>query len=630
MVCITHCLNPHTVDDSEKGRPFHAYAFENWIPHAEELLSSSASTYQTLSQLVTHLCWTLQLPHSFGDLIPPHRVDHANCLSEIAPCTITDYLEHVQLLQIVWYLHRPQELHAFPILLTVARQGQAPVLELLLRGNLRDPTLERHIWDTDLNGWLLLHHACWLGHRDVVTLLLAHQAQVDPSLSIDLPDMHGQTPLMLAATAGHFDILKELLLLDASIHLSSAEPGGASLDTIQVGYPVNVNVQAANGMFPLAIAASNGHCDIVRLLLADHRVDVSLRGGEGSSPLIGASIEGHLDVVFALLADTRVDVNVQRRDKICALFGASANGHVDVVRALLVDTHIDVNAHSYNGLSPLHVASINGDLGVMRALLSHTGVDVNRRSGQGSTPLIYASNEGHLDIVRALLAEKRVDMNARRDDGVCALVAASGNGHLGVVRALLEEPRLNINLEWERWTPLGVAAMNSHLDVLGLLLSHPRVKVNTPDSRGQSPLIIASRHVRLDALLYILSHPNVDVNWKRGDGASALIVASTLGHENIVQALLEDPRVEIDAQGTLQQTALISASVAGQPGVLKILLARGADPNARNRDGLTALMVLAQLLHEPLNGDSERSEGPQIRERYCECIEILLAYQGSV
>ena len=51
-----------------------------------------------------------------------------------------------------------------------------------------------------------------------------------------------------------------------------------------------------------------------------------------------AASRGHTETVKALLADSRIDINVSNEDGETALMFAAMNGHTETVKALLADS----------------------------------------------------------------------------------------------------------------------------------------------------------------------------------------------------------------------------------------------------------------------------------------------------
>jgi hypothetical protein len=94
---------------------------------------------------------------------------------------------------------------------------------------------------------------------------------------------------------------------------------------------------AANDNEAIQEASSNGHTEVVRLLLADPRVDPA---AHNSGSLQYACYRNHTDVIQLLLADPRVDPTVYNNEilKHASYFG---RGKKEVVRLLLQDPRVD-------------------------------------------------------------------------------------------------------------------------------------------------------------------------------------------------------------------------------------------------------------------------------------------------
>jgi len=112
-----------------------------------------------------------------------------------------------------------------------------------------------------------LHWAAWMGHDDVVRLLVASGADVNAKNNL------GLTPLHWAAQKGHRNAA-ELLVASGAV-VDAKENGGST---------------------PLHRAAWKGHEDVVRLLVASG-ADVNAKTKSGTTPVGFAAMKGHMDVV---------------------------------------------------------------------------------------------------------------------------------------------------------------------------------------------------------------------------------------------------------------------------------------------------------------------------------------------
>ena len=110
---------------------------------------------------------------------------------------------------------------------------------------------------------------------------------------------------------------------------------------------------------------------------------------------------------------------------------------------------------------------------------------------------------------------------------------------------------------------------------------------------GRSPVADAAMRRDVDGVRALV-RAGGDVNGAQGDGMTALHWAATYGDVELTDVLLY-AGANVKATSRLgRYTPLHVASQGGFGGVVKILLDRGADPNALTTTGATALMLGAQ------------------------------------
>ena len=81
-----------------------------------------------------------------------------------------------------------------------------------------------------------------------------------------------------------------------------------------------------------------------------------------------------------------------------------------------------------------------------------------------------------------------------------------------------------------------------------------------------------------------------------GNVNSDLLTAARQGDTNQVKALL-DKGADVNAKDKYGDTALMGAAEAGNTDVVRVLLDKGADVNAKSKDGVTALMYAKEKNH---------------------------------
>jgi len=118
----------------------------------------------------------------------------------------------------------------------------------------------------------------------------------------------------------------------------------------------DVNITDVEGRTPLMLAAFRGRTPVMRLLL-DRSADPNAADNKGYTALMMAAFKGH-PAATELLIDRGADVNAGSHKGGTALIRAASAGHLEVVRFLLFKG-ADVNAETKKGLSALSVASAN-------------------------------------------------------------------------------------------------------------------------------------------------------------------------------------------------------------------------------------------------------------------------------
>jgi hypothetical protein len=146
---------------------------------------------------------------------------------------------------------------------------------------------------------------------------------------------------------------------------------------------------------PIHDAARDGDLDKVKALLKENPRLVASRNSAGLTPLHLAASEGHADIVDLLL-ESGADVNANTTASANpSLGGVAVGGGV----ALKLGARI-------HGMTPLHYAAQwgygpKGYKDVVELLLAH-GATVNARDSYGKTPWHYAAYAGHSEVAELL------------------------------------------------------------------------------------------------------------------------------------------------------------------------------------------------------------------------------------
>ena len=279
------------------------------------------------------------------------------------------------------------------------------------------------------------------------------------------------------------------------------------------------------------------------------------------------------------------------------------------VALLLQQDGVDVDAAQVDGTTALHWAAY-GDDAELAALLLAAGADPDAVNRNGSTPLALAcANAGPTVVARLLDAGADPHL---APTGEPPILTCARTGSVPAVRALLARGAdIDAVDAWRGQTPLMWAAAENHVPVMGLLLESGAA-VDASSTGGFTALMFAVRQDARDALRLLIA-AGAEVNVHQPDPAaraagrepatgSLLSMAVTIGHYTAAAMLLDagaDPDAR-DGRGNAILHDLVRARapqrrVANQfvdatgrdhsqldgLELMRMLLERGADPNAR-------------------------------------------------
>ncbi|MDP1648487.1 MAG: ankyrin repeat domain-containing protein [Rubrivivax sp.] len=142
---------------------------------------------------------------------------------------------------------------------------------------------------------------------------------------------------------------------------------------------------------------------------------------------------------------------------------------------------------------------------------------------------------------------------------------------------------------------LYLALRDGALKVAATLLAHPELKVDAVNAADETPLMMAALRGNREWTQRLLDR-GAQLN---RSGWTPLHYAAS-GPEPKLLTLLLDRGALIEAASPNRTTPLMMAARYGAPGAAEALLARGADPRARNDLGLTAADFARQAGREAL------------------------------
>ena len=410
-------------------------------------------------------------------------------------------------------------------------------------------------------GSFALAEAAIGGYTDVVTALLKGGADAN------LANNEGETPLMEVARTGN--VAAATLLLDAGADVNAIELWG--------------------DQSPLMWAAAQKQPAMIKLLVS-RGADVDARGAVrnwerkvireprpkdmnqgGFTPLLYAAREGCIECAKELVAGG-ADLDLPDPHRVTPLVMALMNLHFDFAE-YLIEAGADVNKWDLYGRSPLYMAADTSTLPVM---------------GNGSMVVLPSTDKlKALDVARVLL-DKGANVNAqlkRRppyrnvpqdrggdsilSQGATALLRAARAGDTPMVDLLLEHGALVDLPSNQGVTPLMAAA---------------GVEFGTRVTRGRNRTndgVLATMKLLLDAGADINARMVTD-SARPAEYSASANAAARAGRGGRASQVPT-------ARAVPHQTALHGAAERGYTPIVKFLVENGADLNAKDGNGRTAL-----------------------------------------
>ncbi len=280
---------------------------------------------------------------------------------------------------------------------------------------------------------------------------------------------------------------------------------------------IDINRGNPQGQTPLTIAASRAHTDVVRLLL-QNGASVSAVSDQGATALHTASLLGH-GVVCQLLIEAGSDLEAQTTLGYTCLHLSVEYEQTRVVK-LLLEAGESPNGRLPDGRTPLHIACEKGNMDAIRELLrwGANPLLTNRTTPVNTyVPLDMAVRHGRLEVVRELIEQLGLEGCAGASGGADALRLAAQNDHVAIMNALAEA-----GVEDNGSALFGAVAYGREAPVEFLLQLKKRstgsttAYVNTrgaTDTGSMTPLLVAigfGRHQPLPGIVQILIDAGAD------------------------------------------------------------------------------------------------------------------------
>ncbi|XXG69263.1 hypothetical protein AAC387_Pa06g2178 [Persea americana] len=359
----------------------------------------------------------------------------------------------------------------------------------------------------------MLHIAVKFEQQEIVQRMI----KLCPSL-ISQPNSKGDTPLHLAARAGHLGVIK---LLTPTLNLVEGNPA------LEEGN----SVRQAGGV---ALRMSNS---------------------EGSNPIHEALKKSHEQVALYLLAFEKRhglarDVNMAGE----SLLYLAAEAGLDEVVKKIIDTG-DYSTRGPDGQNPLHIAVIKRRLGVVEILLRKASNLIPQVDDFGNTMLHYASAKGYLrvfqdDPTRSLEDDQRKILRRLLEAKPSLAYVPDKKGDYPLFIAIKKDFNAAVDIILEHCldcaelvnqqgqNALHLAVMeNNYVILRNLLINRLEFKtlINEPDNDGNTPMHLATRTDRYDIVKLLIDEGPVDLTMSNKEGLTAMDICGYTKREHPIR-----------------------------------------------------------------------------------------------
>ena len=471
-------------------------------------------------------------------------------------------------------------------LMIACQNGDGVVIKILLDAG-ADPNIN------SIKGNKSLHAAVLGGCSEE-----AFKKIIDHGADVNSTNNESVTALMVACKKGNMDAMYVLLNAGADPHIADSNGntcmhhaivGGCSKEVLQViiDHGADVNSTNNDSVTALMVACKKGNVDATYALLkAASNPDIA--DSNGNTCMYHAIVGSFSKEVLQAIIDQGADVNSTNKEGVTALMAACRKGNMDVIYVLLkagVDPHISDS----NGNTWIHHAIVGGCNETIQEIINH-GAHVNATNKDNITPLILACQDGNEVVIKTLL-DAGADPYINSVEGHTSLHAAVLGGCSNEALHKIIDYGVDVNAtNILNQTALELACQMGNVYALNALYDSG-ADSSIVSVQGNTLLHVAVLHdCRKEVLMFVIHH-SVDVNATNNENESALLVACQKGNLHTINILLDsgaDPSI-----ASTEGNTCLHYAVDGRCSkkVLQAIIDIGADVNATNKEGVTALMV---------------------------------------
>ena len=424
-------------------------------------------------------------------------------------------------------------------------------------------------------------------------------------VNVDEVDRYDLTPFMRATLNGKHQTMRLLVEMGADVNRKSIYQETALVSVIVNGAAhavetarvllmelgANLDEKDDTDSTALHYAAQQGEEALVEMLLAKGAtVDVVNQFG-GETALHRASIAGHHKVCQTLIA---YGANVERRDGAGRTPFLAAMAFTSKLRVLnaLADAGADKFATDYSGRNALHLAAMHGNGRTLTRAVS-LGLDIDAKDKVGRTALEIVFEMNFIKGPKAVNVVKRLlnlgaNPNRLGANGETLLMKAVREGEHSFVSSLLDSGADIDARDAYGDMPLHIAVKNATARTIKALIE-AGADVDAEGAYGLRPIHLVAQLKKVSGVIEALDGCDIEARVNTANGNfTPLMIAASNGNTKALNKLIKKG-ADVNAKDELGYTALAFAARWPRHRMLESLVLAGADVNVSDHIGWTPL-----------------------------------------
>ena len=309
-------------------------------------------------------------------------------------------------------------------------------------------------------------------------------------------------------------------------------------------------------------------------------VPASLAGNEA---LLKAFEKGETEAIIQLFKDNPQMMTADLGTGMTSLHYAVYYGN-ETVADYVLKNGADLNVKDQRNLTPVWFSVSGGRPAMLKKLIA-LGADLKVQNQAGDNLLFRAVNGGNLEVI-SLLLDNGFTVDMKNSWGATPTVYAARTGNVDVIKFLASRGS-DLKAVNGNFSLLHDAVFSDRVEAIEYLLDQG-LGVDALHGEGSTPLLLALDVGNIPAALTLVGR-GADINSADKNGITVLRYAVMKGATEMVAQAIAKKTDFAAAEPRTGKTVLHEAALRGYASIVGDLLKAGADKNAKDKEGHTAL-----------------------------------------